>query len=154
MCHGASRSLLRLVFGLVGRVLVNLGARGLAGDQILGLGDPFVALGAAIWVRLVMPAAFSFFSSAGPTPPMSLMSSLKSAAGLAAFLAGALVSPAFASVAASALGAGLALAGLASLTASAGAAMPAGLIVGLAPPVRISVMRTVDSNWRWPLRRR
>ena len=27
------------------------------------------------------------------------------------------------------------------------------LVVGLAPPVRISVMRTVDSRWRWPLRR-
>ena len=26
-------------------------------------------------------------------------------------------------------------------------------VVGLAPPVRISVMRTVDSCWRWPLRR-
>src|SRR5690554_3123447 len=113
---------------------------------------------AAIWTRLVTPAACSFFSSAGPTPPMSLMSSVKSAAGLAAaFLAaGALVSVAASALSAlgAALGAAAFLAGLASVTDSVLATTPTALMVGLAPPVRISVMRTVDSNWRWPLRRR
>src|SRR5690554_7177425 len=45
-----SSSLLRLVFGC--RVLVNLGARRLASDQILGLGNPFVTLGTATQVKL------------------------------------------------------------------------------------------------------
>src|SRR5690606_7002106 len=46
------------------------------------------------------------------------------------------------------------LAGAASVTDSVAAVLAAALVVGLAPPVRISVIRTVESSWRWPLRRR
>src|SRR5690606_21260694 len=103
------------------------------------------ALGAAF----LAGAFFAGFSAA--------VSSLAAAAflGAAAFLAGA--------SAASALGAAaflvsvlasVFLAGAFSDTASVFSDLAAALIVGLAPPVRISVMRTVESSWRWPLRRR